>query len=302
MREKILLLFLLLSTAVLVYLYFRNPRVFVLFFRTMRASRHAYYTVIFAAGYLLGVKISGTIFNTVVFVSGILLMNVLFASSLAINNVYDKKIDALNDKDNILNSSGLGLHDYYILFFSLMGVSLVISTAVSFMVLLLAIVIHITSWIYSSPPLHLKKVFILNTLLIAFSTLLAMALGFAASSGSVVLFPPGLAFTVIIVLTLAFNTKDVNDYKGDKKHGVKTIVTVFGQKKGRMITAVLAFAGYLLVPVLLNAYGLLIPSAAFGGITYAVINTKKRRINETLIFGLFFAFAAVFAFVNPNIR
>jgi 4-hydroxybenzoate polyprenyltransferase len=145
MREKILLLFLFLSAAALVYFYFRNPRVFLLFFRTMRASRHAYYSVIFAAGYLLGVKISGAVFNTVVFTSGILLMNVLFASSLAINNVFDKKIDDLNDKDNILNSSGLGLRDYYILFFSLISVSLAISAAVSFMVLLLTVVIHITA-------------------------------------------------------------------------------------------------------------------------------------------------------------
>ena len=235
-------------------------------------------------------------------ISGIFLMNLLFASSLAINNIYDRDIDALNSKDSMLSAKGFGIKKYWILFFVLLALSVFVSAAMLLAVFALTLVIHIVSWIYSSPPLHLKKVFIVNTALIAFSTLLAMLLGFAAASGAILLFPPGLALTILIVLTLSFNTKDVNDYKGDKKYGVKTIVTVFGEKKGRMITAVLAFAGYLLVPVLLNAYTLLIPSAALGAVTYAVINTKAKKINEPLIFALFFAFAAGFVFVNPVVR
>jgi 4-hydroxybenzoate polyprenyltransferase len=288
-----------LSVLSCVYFYFRSPKVFLLFFRTMRLSRHIYYSVIFTGGYLLGVKISGFGFGVVYFISGLLLINILFAASLVVNNIYDKQIDALNSKDNILNSRGFTLGRYYMFFYALLGLSLPLSFAVSLKVFFITALIHFFSWTYSCPPLRLKKVFLVNTLLIAISTLLAMLLGFAASADSIRLFPAGLALAVIAVLFLFFNTPDVNDYKGDKKHGVKTMVTVFGQAKGRLITAVSAFAGYLLVPILLNAYGLLIPSAIIGAVTYMLINMKTRKINETLIFALFFAYAAAFAFINP---
>lgn len=302
MREKILLLILFLSILSCAYFYFKNPRLFLLFFRTIRLSRHLYYSLIFIAGFLLGLKISGHSLQPLYLTAGFFLINILFAASLIINNINDKKIDALNTKDNILNSNGFTSRAYYALFFILSGLSLILSLAMSLKVFLITVLIHFFSWIYSSPPLHLKKVFLINTLIIAFSSLLALLLGFMEAAGTIQSFPASLAATMIAALFFAFNTKDVNDYKGDKQYGIKTVVTVFGPKKGRTVTAVAAFAGYLLVPVLLNAYSVIVPSAVFGAVTYAVINTRSKKINETLIFALFFAYSAVFIFINPVIR
>lgn len=297
MREKLLIIILFITVLSCLYFYFTKPRLFIIFIKTMRLSRHVYYTVIFSGGYFLGLKRSGLFIEPFIFIAGIFLINLLFASSLAINNIFDRKIDSANSKENILNSGAITQRGYYAFFFTLLGLSLLLSLAVSEKVFFITALIHFFSWIYSSPPLHLKKVFLANTFLIALSSLLAMLLGFAAAADFIAQFPINPALTLIIVLFLSFNTKDVNDFKGDKKYGVKTIVTVFGRTRGKIITAALALAGYLLVPVLLNTYSLLVPSAIFGGVTYAVINTKTSRINETMIFGLFFAYAAVFAFM-----
>jgi 4-hydroxybenzoate polyprenyltransferase len=299
MQGTMLILLMLLSSAVVFFLYYKHPGQTSVFFRTMRLSRHLYYTFIFAAGFFLGQKISGTPFSFVFFISGIFLINLLFSASLIINNIYDKKIDEINQKANALNSHAVIIKNYYIILFILACMSLVFSIIMSIKVLIAAVLISFFSYIYSSPPLRLKRVFLLNTLIISFSTILALALGFVSTPAKFSLLPMRPVVTLFAVLFLAFNTKDVNDFIGDKKYGINTIMTLFGPSKGKKITALLAFAGYLLVPILLNAYALLIPSCICGVLTYSVITSRSKKINETSVFIIFFIYAALFLFINP---
>ncbi len=161
--------------------------------------------------------------------------------------------------------------------------------------------IHATSWIYSAPPLRLKRFFPLNIILIASATLEAMALGFVLSPGRppLFLFPPALAASVVICLSFAFNVKDINDYKGDKKYKITTLMTLLGYTKGKAAAAAASLAGYVLFPIINGAFSFVPFAWSCGLLTLFFIAVPRRKINETCIFGVFFLFAAVFVIINP---
>jgi 4-hydroxybenzoate polyprenyltransferase len=261
-------------------------------------SRHVYYTAVYCAGYFLSAKICGTVFKIYPFINGIVLINILFATSLMLNNYYDISIDAANNKCNPLNTGAAKKPEYLTAFFFLFAASLAISLSISPSVFITAIAVHAVAWIYSCPPLRIKRFFPFNTLLIAFSTLLALVLGYFIPGGIFLKLP----FTPIAALTgmlfLSFNTKDVNDCDGDKKYSIQTIMTLLGPENGRLLTAALAYAAYLLAALASKSRMLFVYSILLGGATFYLI-MRRGKINEPLIFFLMFIFATVFIILNP---
>jgi len=238
-------------------------------------------------------RICGVGFSVYPFIYGFVLINILFATSLMLNNYYDRAIDDVNKKCNPLNEPGASRPEYLSTFFFLSAASVAISLSISFPVFLTAMSIHASSWIYSCPPLRIKRFFPFNTLLIAFSTCLALVLGYFVPGGIFSKLP----FTAIIIFTgllfLSFNVKDVNDCEGDKKYSVQTLMTLLGPEKGRPATAALAYSAYLLVPLLLRNSFMLVPSIIIGGATFYVV-MRKGKVNEAVIFLLMFIYAAIF--------
>jgi 4-hydroxybenzoate polyprenyltransferase len=266
------------------------------FLASLRLSRHIYYTAVFAAGFFTAAKSwPRDIYPPA---AGAVIINLLFASSLVINNIYDSAIDDVNRKGNTANLGGISHKGYYAAYCLICGSAIFLSLAVSLAVFIVTAVIIAASWGYSSPPLRIKKIFPLNIMMISFSTLLAMALGFACSPGKALL-PVRFGTALFAALAMAFNTKDINDYAGDKKYGVKTIMTIYGPEKGRAIISFLAFAGYLAVAGFSGAPILFIPAIICGAITALYIRLSKGMVNEPFIFALFFVFAAVFVFIHP---
>jgi len=149
----------------------------------------------------------------------------------------------------------------------------------------------------------MKKFFPLNIILIAFSSVLALILGFSASNELKIFFnfPLKLSIAMLIVLSLAFNVKDINDYKGDKKYKVKTLMTILGFEKGKKIIAGLAFGGYIFFPVLLNSGILLMYSFFFGALTFFAILKSKNKVNEPIIFAILFIYLFVFILHKPEL-
>jgi 4-hydroxybenzoate polyprenyltransferase len=264
-----------------------------MYLSSLRISRHVYYSAVFCAGYYMAMRICDAQFSVYPFIYGFVLINILFATSLMLNNYYDSAIDDVNKKCNLLNEPGVSRPEYLSTFFFLSAASVAISLSISMPVFLTAIAIHASSWIYSSPPLRIKRFFPFNTLLIAFSTCLALVLGYFIPGGIFYRLP----FTAITVfaglLFLAFNVKDVNDCEGDKKYSVQTLMTLLGAEKGRFATAALAYSAYLLVPLLLQNRFMLVPSIILGGATFYVV-MRKGKINEPIIFLLMFIYAVVF--------
>ncbi len=263
------------------------------FLSSLRISRHIYYTAVFCAGYDMAIKMCSSTLHALLLIEGFFLINILFAASLILNNIYDAPIDAVNNKGNTLNITGVTQRGYLYAFFFLLATSVSLSLAVSIPVLIAVIAIHVAAWIYSCPPFRLKKYFPVNTLLIAFSTSLALVLGYLLAGGIFSKLPFAAIAVFTALLFMAFNTKDVNDYEGDKKYSVMTLMTIFGPEKGRFVTASLAYAAYLLVPLLLHSALMLAPSIILGGATFYII-MRKGKVNEAIVFALMFIYAALF--------
>jgi len=262
-----------------------------------RYSRHFYYSFVFISGFLCCLFSKGLSFFSVVppFIGGVVLINLLFLSGLILNNLYDAKIDVTNKKPNPLTFKQ-NLKSTHIRFFvGLFIYSGVLAFSLSPRVFILTLCIHFIAYFYSCPPFRLKRVFILNTAVIAFATILAWLLGCACVPGADLSHLP-LKFLAIIftALTLAFNVKDVNDFKGDKQYGIATVMTVFGARLGKGISAALAFVGYILVALALGSRVFLFLSLLPATATFLAILLPKNKINEPLIFLIFFVSAATF--------
>ncbi|MCX8092838.1 MAG: UbiA family prenyltransferase [Candidatus Goldbacteria bacterium] len=287
---------------ILSFIFFFINKPFLLFNQS-RPSRFIYYSIIWICGFFLGKENFDNLSRNFIYInffSGLLLINILFLSSTILNNIYDKNIDKINNKPNPLKEI-INKKNYIKIFWICFISSLLISFSLNYTTLLITIIIHLVSYIYSSPPFRIKKIFPVNIILIAFSSVLALFLGFASSNEFKILFyfPYRLGLTMLIVLSLAFNVKDINDYAGDKKYGIKTIMTIFGFEKGKKIIAILAFLGYIFLPLFLNLKILLLYSFVFGILTSYTILRSKNKVNEPIIFLLFFIYLFIFILNRP---
>jgi 4-hydroxybenzoate polyprenyltransferase len=209
--------------------------------------------------------------------------------SLAVNDIYDRnsaqvlKAPNQNATGNLTSSEMKAVA----LFCGLL--SLLVATVLSYGAIVIVVLCIAVSILYSLPPLRLKKYPIISTFLLSSAAVLVFALGFYAEPPQRD-FPTSLLYAMLICFTLSFNTKDLKDYDKDRANKVWTIPVLFGPKKGRILIAALDLLAYLLVPVILQMYTLLLPAVVFGVLTFFVVLRKESK--EWQIFLLYFLFLA----------
>jgi 4-hydroxybenzoate polyprenyltransferase len=185
--------------------------------------------------------------------AGIFLIVIVWLSTLLINSVYDLPIDRISNPNRPLVKGDISPSLYLNLSFVLSVLALSVSFALGIMPFLLTLISLLSSLAYSMPPLRLRKR-LFSTLFIGWGSSLAFLIGYFSHSfisdisiSSDALF---LALLIFIAFSVGPLTKDIKDYEGDLKHGVKTFFTVYGMEKGTKIVAVLLGIS-LLVPLLL---------------------------------------------------
>jgi 4-hydroxybenzoate polyprenyltransferase len=150
-------------------------------------------------------------------------------------------------------------------------------------------------YVYSVPPLRLKRVPILATLLISLACLAAVMAGFFFANPIKIIsdFPRQLLLIIVIGFTLAANIKDIKDIAGDRADGIMTILTVFGEKVGVRIVGVLLGLSFLVAPAVFRSVALLLPSVIAAVLGYRAAVALPYR--EWRIFGVYFVYVAVIA-------
>lgn len=135
-------------------------------------------------------------------------------------------------------------------------------------------------FLYSSPPLKLKKFPIVNPFLVALNSLIVVMIGFFTVMPFAQLreFPAKMAFLIIIFYTLIANIKDIKDVESDKKTGIKTLPVIFGEEKGKFICGVLFFIAFLAIPIFLGKMFLLVPAAIIGILGFFFVIKDKKII------------------------
>lgn len=209
--------------------------------------------------------------------------------SVHLNDVYDYEIDKITNKNrpivkNEISPDEMQSSAYVYLFIALIG-----SWCAGFYTFFFVSVGLVVAYIYSVPPLRLRRLPIISVFLLSVVILSATLSGyfFVSENKNIHSFSTLYALGIILFYTLELNFKDMKDIEGDKKEGVGSIPVIFPNKGIKIVGALFALS-FLLVPIFLSFYWLYIvsiPASVFG---YTVITAKKYK--EKKVFALHFVF------------
>lgn len=198
-------------------------------------------------------------------------------ASVVINDIYDLEIDKISNPGRPLPTKVFSLKEYQDLALILFLLSLLGGLIIGFKFAAILLVYQILAWFYSAPPLRLKKIPFLATIVSSFASLMVLFLGFILMSSDQTL--TNLSWRIVILLaityTISIPIKDFKDKEGDKKYGVLTVPVIFGEEKGRLIVASNLFISYVLSVFFLNEMRLFGWALLFGIISFLIVHTKK---------------------------
>ncbi len=275
-----------------------NYKKVIAFAKSVRPARMGYYFGMIVIG-ALGALRTENLPVAFGWFDGALIVVLLFAYffafmfAISVNDVADEKVDRVNRAERSLFGGTLGREDISganFLFFLLMAVG---GFLCGYWVLFALLVFTAVYYVYSAPPLRLKRVPIISTFLLSFATLTTLFGGFffADANKLVADMPIRVIAMIIVCLTLALNFKDIKDVAGDRAENIWTLPVIFGEKNGRRIVGVLLGLAFLAVPAILNAPLLTAPSIFAAVLGYAFCALKNYE--EWRIFALYFAYVAV---------
>lgn len=296
MANRLVWLFLFVQSIWLFYL--GNRRVFDAWRKNLRWERVLYYLAISILGILFGFRMSAIhhVFNAVD-ILGLLVFFISVALSfwlaVGINDVYDIKTDSISNPARPLIKKTITVKEQNLINLFLFVFIITALATINYLVLVLFLLFQAVYFIYSVPPLRLKKIFGLSSLLVGFNALLILMAGFyfVAPVQKLSFFPKNILALILFGFTLGVNIKDIKDYEGDKADGIKTVPVVLGLRWGKRIIGALTVLALLTVALIAKFKNITIASLVFSFILFLLINRKDYE--EKPVFIAFFFYLAV---------
>ncbi|MCD4760491.1 UbiA family prenyltransferase [bacterium] len=277
MRNFYLLLILILGAWVL-YLY--RKKYFIAIFKDLRMFRLLHYELMFILGIVFGkmfypnlnIQLTGhTLFSWIFIPVGIMLAWIF---AIITNNIVDYKIDLISNKSRPLVTGAITLPHYKTIGLLCFILCFLYLLAVHFIPLFIVMLFLGSAWLHDMPPLRLKRVPILANFTLAFNALILMMLGYGFVTGFITL-PGNIVAFILIFFTAVINFIDIKDYHGDKTVGIKTLPTMLGLKKSKIVIGVFFFLAYISSYLVLKNIYLLILFTVIGLLQFYFINKKK---------------------------
>ena len=136
---------------------------------------------------------------------------------------------------------------------------------------------YLLVYVYSCYPARLKRFVVISNILIAFSSLMFLFIGFLFISGGDFLlnFPWPVYWFLFAAYFFIIPLKDIKDIKGDKEDRVFSIPVLIKEKNTRILIASLVFSFYLASVFVLKCPRLFLPALSFGTISFFLIDNKK---------------------------
>ena len=194
-------------------------------------------------------------------------------ASVIANDLYDTRIDTLTNAGRplIQNTIPQALYATFgILFFI---TSLILAGIISFSALLILLGYQAVAWLYSAPPLRLKRFPIVATAFAGFAGILIFIAGFliVSEANDFSLLPLPLLFFLCIAYTLSLPIKDFKDIQGDAFDHVYTLPVLLGAEKAKLLIGSLVFILYIASPFILRAQSLFVPALVFGSLIFWIL-------------------------------
>jgi len=266
--------------------YISNKRYFKLIIRDIRPFRLLHFELMFFIGFIIGLNKVGTfildsanIFSFIFIVAGIAFA---WLYSVITNNIVDYDIDKISNNNRPLIESKINKRIYCRLSWIILFIALFYPLMVSFKMFFMILLFIGNYFLYSMPPLRLKRIPLFSKMIIAFNSLILVMLGFIISTGKLEGFPTILIAFFLIGFTLVINFIDIKDYEGDKKAGIKTLPVILGLKKSKFIIGLFFLLSYSAVYFLINNLYLIPVLFMFGITEFLLINRKN--YNEKPVF------------------
>ena len=228
--------------------------------------------------------------NSIIYIPFIL-VSITFAwvFSVMTNNIADLEIDKISNAERPLIRSEVSLDEYKTMTWLVLAVALSYAAAVNLKVLYLIAFFIGNYFMYSMPPLRIKKVPFLSKLPILLNLAALVILGFIGFNTMNVLDVIklvkefGADFDHLLVLSslflfcylLAINFIDIKDYEGDKKERIHTLPVIFGLTWGKIFIGLGFFGSYVAGSLLIGNESLVVIAIAVGLIQFYLVCRKN---------------------------
>lgn len=222
----------------------------------------------------------------------------LWMHAVHLNDIYDLDIDKISNTDRPLVKNTLSIAEMKDIGKLWLGIALLGSWNAGFYPFFMSLVYIACSYVYSVPPLRLRRLPLVPSFLIGVACLATILAGyfFISTNKEIQAFPIMLSIGIVVMVTLAINFKDIKDIEGDKRNGILTIPNIF-PKYGIQIVALLFSLSILLVPIFLSFYLLYIISIPSAIIGYKMITRKPYIEKYIFILRFFFLFGIGLAYL-----
>jgi homogentisate phytyltransferase/homogentisate geranylgeranyltransferase len=176
----------------------------------------------------------------------------------------------------------------------LMALALCYAVIINFPASLILYAYLLLGILYSLPPVRLKRIPIVSTVVIAVAVILSIALGFSVYYGGQAInaLPAKILLPTLLAVTLGFTAKDIGHIDGDKAHGVITLPVLLykpGTFSGRLPIAGLVSVSYLI-------YAFFIPQVITGAVLFGtgtlLYTLFTKRTSELFYFVMLYLFGA----------
>ena len=270
--------------------YLHNKKYLIEILKDARPLRLLHFELMLVLGVALALLsarptplMQNTFFNPVFIVIAIVFA---WLFSVVTNNLADYDIDRITNRTRPSVSRAIPTEHYKQISWIFFLLAIVYSLAVSFEALFLILLFIGNYFLYSMPPFRLKRVPLFSKLLISLNSLALVMLGYILIAGGLEI-PISIIAFFLIFFTAVINFIDIKDYKGDKKAGIRTLPTILGLRKSKIIIGLFFLITYPVVYFLLQNVYLLPFLIGFGVIEFLLINRKKYDEKPVFVVYLF---------------
>jgi len=279
-----------------------NKKKCLAFLASYRYLRLALHFVALAIGVFLGMQIFNvpfdfSLYGILTFLALIIATVALWTFSLTINDRNDLEIDKISNPNRLLPTDRFTREEFREIGLIAFILAVLAGFSVGYTFAVMIVAALLLSILYSAYPFRLRRFPLVAPGLMSLGMALLIFVGFLlfAESGTFYDFPINLFALTIFVVALIINIKDIKDLEGDKKNGVRTIPTIFGLKRGKLIVSLLFVLSFMLFPIILLVKELILTAVIFSVLTFLVINSKKVR--EWAVFGIYSVYLIVVGFI-----
>ncbi|RLF40263.1 MAG: hypothetical protein DRN12_05780 [Thermoplasmata archaeon] len=277
LSARFMLIFLSIFGVIIYYLY--NKNYFISLLHDLPILRVLHYELMFVLGIFLGMNIfhksfvltSDNLFRLIFTPIAIVFAGI---ASLVVNNLHDYDIDKISNIRRSTITGTIPINHYKqlaIIAFFLASLYTFILDFTSFFLIFLLIGSY---FLYSAPPFRLKRIPFFSKFFISLNSLLLVLLGYYYATGTTDI-PIEVFLFFLIGFTAFINFIDLKDYEGDKKAGIKTLPTLLGLKKSKLIIGLFFLLGYIGMAIFVNELLYSSFMIVFGIVEFFLINRKN---------------------------